>query len=155
MLTHAGQQEVASKSYQDVPPLDSEEESDLDNDPVVRGARDSTEVANHDREILDEEEERETLLVSNSKAKVSKGILGRSRSNGILAEKVQKDRTKRRRKHARRGTTDGEGKLIFEMEEGGPVSDVSSQASGSSVELDRLNGQQRPKSRVKPESPIK
>ena len=140
-------EEVAEKSRQHDPLVDSEE-SELDNDPVVRGARDSTETANHDREILDEEDERETLLASENKGKVSKGFTGTNGSNGILPKKVRKDRMTRRRRYTGRASQDGEGKLIFEMEEGGPVSDVSSEASRSSVDIDGLNEQQRPISRV-------
>lgn len=151
MASHTEHREVPKKAYQDVLPLDTEEESDLDNDPAIRGARDSSEVADHDHEILDEEEERETLLSLNSKAKVAGSIFSTRRSNGILAEKVRKDRTRRRRKHARREVTDGEGKSILQMEEGGPASDASSQASGSSGELDSFNGQQHPTSRVSPQ----
>ena len=43
---------------------------------------------------------------------------------------------------------DEEGRLMYEMEEGGPVSDISSQASGSSVELDKLGSEKQPISRV-------
>ena len=79
----AGQPKQMGMTNEDVSPLDSEDDSDLDNDPVVRTARDSTEVANHDREILDEEEEREKLLASNGKAKLSDGFFGRRRNVGL------------------------------------------------------------------------
>lgn len=148
MAAPVEQRELLEKIKQGVSPLDSDDGSDLDNDPVVRDARDSTEVANYDREVLDEEEERETLLASERKDKLSKGILGTGRSDRILGEKVRNNSTSRRQKKRRRETTDGEGKLTFEMEEGGPASDVSSQVSGSSLELDRLNGQRRPTTRV-------
>ena len=151
MATPAEQREPPEKTYQDVSPLGSDDDSDLDNDPVVRDARDSTEVANHDHGILDEEEERENLLTSDGKGKVSKGIFGTGRGDGLLAKKIRKDRAGRQRKKSRRDMRDGEGRLMFEMEEGGPASDVSSQ---SSLELDKLNGQQGPTSRVSPGSMI-
>ena len=153
MAMPAEQRERSEKTYQDVSPLNSDSESDLDNDPAVRTARDSTEVANHDREILDEEEERENLLTSNgnSKAKPSRGFFGRSRDDGAPSEKRdgrQIRRDKRRKMGGKGDTKDGDGALMFEMEEGGLRSDVSSQASSSSLELDKLNLQKRPTTRV-------
>ena len=142
------QREQMETTYQDVSPLNSGDESDLDNDPVVRTARDSTEVADHDRELLDEEEDREILLASNGKATLSEGFFGRSRNVGTPHEKAGQHRAKRRRKKRHEDMKDEEGKLMYEMEEGGPVSDVSSQASRSSSELDKLKSEKRPTSRV-------
>ena len=144
----AEQREQMEMEYQHVSPLDSGDESDLDNDLAVRTARDSTEVANHDREILDEEEEREKLLASSRKAKPSKGFFATSLNIEVPHEKAGQHQAKRRRKKKNGDIRDEEGTLMYEMEEGGPVSDISSQASGSSLELDKLNPEKRPTSRV-------
>ena len=130
-------------AYQHVPPEDSEDESDLDNDPVVRNARNSTEVANHDRGVLEEEEERENLIASKGKAKQSHGFFGGRQK---LSETSRP--AKRRRKKEYVDIKDDEGKLMHEMEEGGPTSDVSSQASRSSLEVDKFNPEKRSSSKV-------
>ncbi len=134
--------ERREEAYQDVSPLDSGDDSDLDNDPVVLNARNSTEVADHDREVLEEEEERENLLATNGKEKRSNGFFGGRRNT----ETPQP--AKRRRKKRSADVKDEEGKLMYEMEEGGPASDVSSQASRSSLEFDKLNLEKRPSSEV-------
>ena len=55
-------------------------ESDLEGDLVSQHARNSTEVAEHDHGLLDEEEEREELLATTGiKTAPSKGFFGRGR----------------------------------------------------------------------------
>ena len=143
-MTNAdGPREGQETTYQDVSPLDSGDDSDLDNDSVVRNARNSTELADHDREVLEEEEERENLLTINAKTKRPNGFFGRH------PKSEPSHSAKRRRKGGNAIVKDEEGKLMHEMEEGGPVSDVSSQASRSSLELDKFNLEKRPPSSVR------
>ena len=121
--------------YQDVSPLSSD--ADSDDEP--------SEVRNHDHELLQEDEERENLLLQGSKRASPKGFFNRaSRNNEGDGLKKQEARRKRRR----HGGTDEDGELMYEMEEGGPHSDISSQASMSSSELDKLNLAHRKPSKV-------
>ena len=145
----AEQRKVHGMAYQDVSPLDSGDESGSDTDPIVRAARDSTEVADHDRELLNEDEEREKLLASNGRLGLSDGFFGRSRNVGKSQGKAGRHRAKRRHKVGRGNMKDEEGKLMYEMEEGGTLSDVSSQASRSSVDLDKMDSARRSVSRVR------
>ena len=118
----------------------SDAESDFENDPVLQHARTSTEVADHDRGLLDEEEEREKLLATPAP---SKGLFGRRRREKNLAgielnESKQKSRRTHKTRREKKGSgKDEEGELLYEMEEGGETYDTSSQASSSSAELDK------------------
>ena len=120
----------------------SDAESDFENDPVLQHARNSTEVAEYDRGLLNEEEEREELLASPAP---SKGLFGRRRREKKLAEiELNESKRKSRRPHKTRREKKGsgkdeEGELLYEMEEGGETYDTSSQASSSSAELDKQN----------------
>ena len=124
----------------------SDSESDFETDPVSQHARNSIEIADHDRGLLDEEEEREKLLAAGGAQKsLSKGLFGTRPKDKKPAE-IALDRNKRRPRRPRknRGTKKGrgrdeEGELLYEMEEGGQTYDTSSQASSSSAELDKLN----------------
>ena len=126
--------------YEDVSPLSSDaSEIDSDDDPIARNARSSIEITKHDHELLREEEERENLLNPDKNRSTPSRFFDRTFGN--KEKRAQKERGKR--KH--HGANDEEGELMYEMEEGGPHSDVSSQASMSSIALDKLNiSRQRP-----------
>lgn len=124
----------------------SDVESDFENDPVSRHARNSTEIAEHDRGLLDEEEEREKLLTAGGAQEApSKGLFGRRRKDKKSAEIELKDnkriprRSHKTRREKKGSGKDEEGELLYEMEEGGESYDTSSQASSSSADLDKLN----------------
>ena len=119
-------------------------ESDLESDLVSQHARNSTEVAERDHGLLDEEEEREELLATTGiKTAASKGFFGRGRKGKrpveieLSAKKQQSRRPHKTRKEKKRGGKDEEGELLYEMEEGGDTYDTSSQASSSSAEIDK------------------
>ena len=141
--------------YEDVSPLTSDPESDLDNDLIAKHARNSTELAEHDREVLQEEEEREKLLTAGNAQKPSRGFFNRNPREGLptigegqgKGTRPRRQRTRRRAKQI--GSHDEEGELMYEMEEGGRRSDTSSQASSSSIELDKLNLAHSPMSKVR------
>lgn len=139
----ANDQSNAEKTYQDVSRLTSDGESDFEDDPVVRHARNSTEVADHDRGLLEEEEEREELLTTGKVQQLSKGFFGRRRKEvgpaKLEDEKSRKKARRKKRRDKKSSRHDEEGELMYEMEEGGPRSETSSQASQSSAELDKLN----------------
>ncbi|KAG8530669.1 uncharacterized protein KY384_004024 [Bacidia gigantensis] len=126
--------------HEDVSPLTSDAESE--DDPIARHARNSTEVAVHDCGILEEEEEREELLTARTETSSTPKFLSSKirdiRLNGKLGRASKRDgyRKTRREEH---GDLDENGELMYEMEEGGPHSEISSQASSSSAELDKLN----------------
>ena len=122
----------------------SDAESDLENDLVYQHARNSTEVAERDHGLLDEEEEREELLATTGiKTAPSKGFFGRGRKGKrpedieLSGKKQQSRRPHKTRKGKKRGGKDEEGELLYEMEEGGETYDTSSQASSSSAEIDK------------------
>jgi len=152
--TSSAQQGTSEKYYEDVSPLTSDADSGFEDDPVVKHARNSTEIAEHDRELLDEEDEREKLLTARSPRDTPRGFFNRRRkeehSSGtggkIYKRTTQKSRKKRRK--TKGGSHDKEGELVYEMEEGGPKSETSSQASSSSAELDKMNLAHSSRSRV-------
>ena len=124
----------------------SDAESDFEDDPISQHARNSAEKAKHDRSLLDEEEEREKLLVAGGAQEApSKGFFSRSqkdrkRAETELNENKQRPRRSHKSRRRKKGSSkDEEGVLLYEMEEGGKAYDTSSQASSSSAELDKLN----------------
>ena len=142
-------QNNSSGSYEELSPISSDDDSD--NEPLADNARSSTERAEHDHTLLEEEEEREKLLLGKHRTKpVRQGFF--SKKSGLLDNVAgrQKSRKSRRRRTGKTAT-DESGELMFEMEEGGPLtplSDISSRASASSTELDKLNLQDPHSSRV-------
>jgi len=122
----------------------SDQESDSEDDEVLQGARSSLEIAEHDRSVLKEEEEREKLLTEgDSAAKGLRRIFSGSHSNGSRVKIGRQERRRQRkqeRKAARRrrkGKNNEEGELMYEMEEGGVHDDVSSASSNDSADVDR------------------
>ena len=147
------QQEISEKSDDDGVSLASDADSNSEDDPIVRHARDSVEVAERDYEILDEEEEQEKLLAGENTKGAPAGFFGR-RHKGRQADTNKQAsrglrRSRKKRKHVRGGSHDEEGELMYEMEEGGPRSETSSLASSSSTELDKLNLKQSSMSKVR------
>ena len=141
--TPIAQERHSKETYRDD---SSDAESDFDNDPVAQHARNSTELAEHDRGLLDEEEERETLLTGGRAQKDSpKGFFGRRQKDTepsaieLNENKKRSGRARKGKRGKRRNRKDEEGELLYEMEEGGETYDASSQASSSSAELDKLN----------------
>lgn len=141
--TPTAQERDLKEGYRDE---SSNAESHYENDPISQHARSSTELAEHDRGLLDEEEEREKLLaVGGARKAPSKGFFGRRQKEKKPAEiELNENSQKPRRPHTTRREKKGsgkdeEGELLYEMEEGGETYDTSSQASSSSAELDKLN----------------
>lgn len=153
------QQETAEKVYDEVSPLSSDVESDFEDDPLVQPARNSTELAQLDRELLDEEDGREKLLIVGSTRDKPRGFFndrrndGQSKGSGGKTGKRIAHRSWKRRRKAKGSSHDGD--LMYEMEEGGPKSEISSQASSSSVELYKMDTVQSSTSKVSPAKPSK
>ena len=143
--TPAAQQRESEKDYNDEPSILSASESDFEDDLVVRLSRSSIEVVDHDRGLLEDEEEREKLLTGGSTRNTSSGFFSTRRKDERLGEDMSKHasrnarRSRKRRKNTKINRHDEDGELIYEMEEGGRISYSSSQASSSSAELDKLN----------------
>ena len=149
----AAQLDVLEKSSDDRVSMPSDADSDFEDDPIVRHDRNSAEIAERDHEILDEEEEREELLAGESTKDAPRGFFskrhkgGQADMNKQASRKLRRSRKKKR--HARGGSRDEEGELMYEMEEGGPTSETSSLASSCSTELDKLNLKQSSMSKVR------
>lgn len=114
--------------------------SDSEDEQILRNTRTSTELANHDRQILLDEEEREELLTE-KRSKSGRSFLNRigrsdSRSHGHAGRAIR-PRAHKARKRKGSGTNEGAGELLYDMEEGGPKEEISSQASSSSIEVDQ------------------
>ena len=143
------------KSDDNAASITSDADSDFEGDPGVRDARDSAELAENDCEVLKEEKEREKLLTGKSKRAAPPGFFKKKRMDerldgevGIVTTKTPR-RSQKRRRHTRVGRDNEEGRLMYEMEEGGPRSDTSSLASSSSTALDELNTRQSSISKVR------
>ncbi|KAI9819589.1 MAG: ectonucleotide pyrophosphatase phosphodiesterase [Pycnora praestabilis] len=129
----------------------SDQDSDPNDDEVLQGARDSREIARYDRTVLEEEEERDKLLLGGSARAGLRRIFsgGHGNSSSVKIGKREQRKQKRKEKRAtmrerKRAKKDklmagnGEnGELMFEMEEGGLRSDESSESSGASSDIDR------------------
>ncbi|KAL8816344.1 MAG: hypothetical protein Q9223_004627 [Gallowayella weberi] len=121
------------KSHPDYNGLDS----DSDDDGVSKETFNSVELADHDRQLLLEEDEREELLTS------GRPVGRRSFFDGSEDKSLDREQwISRQRSHkARRrkkGKNNDQGELLYKMESGDVKDDSSSQASSSSTELDQL-----------------
>ncbi|KAL8915741.1 MAG: hypothetical protein Q9172_006705 [Xanthocarpia lactea] len=125
--------------------------SESEDDRILREAYNSIELANHDRQVLLEEQDREELLIANLPIG-QRSLFSRAKDNSWGTDHVQKSPRQRSHKARKRKydtTKDEEGKLLYRME-AGKMYDSSSQAS-SSTELDNLPSKEtRPKHRALP-----
>jgi hypothetical protein len=118
----------------------SEQDSDSEDDLVVHGAQSSLEVAEHDRQVLEEEEEREKLLVGEPKGVRKLFSLGNTSHTKIgkhhrkkqrrREKREEKEEKRRRQRERRRGGVEEEGELMYELEEG---VDTGSSSGDSSI----------------------
>lgn len=109
----------------------SEQDSDSEDDEYLRHPRSTLELAQHDRSVLDEEDEMEKLLT-----RPPAGLRRILSPNGSSVRIGRKERRRARReaRQARRERVSEEGELMYEMEEG--LGDDDSLMSGSSVDWD-------------------
>jgi len=92
----------------------------------------------HDCGILENEEQEEKLLLEESQngrpgASIKRGLI----NTGRRERRRTLRRQQRNRKRKEDGSMDAEGKLMYEMEEGGSKDDANSKSSSSSLDLDR------------------
>ncbi|KAL4786265.1 alkaline-phosphatase-like protein [Aspergillus varians] len=118
----------------------SEQESDSEDDEFLARSRTTLELAEHDRAVLDDEEETEKLLTRSGPTHDLRRLFSPNRSNVRIGKKEEARRQRRKEKkdarRARREQRHAHGdEEMYEMEEGHP-GDESSLLSTSSSELD-------------------
>lgn len=126
------------------PPLQSSDasESEFSDDDTADGPRTSTDIRQHDRSIIEGEEEVEKLLAGKDESSGLKKMFRRKDSSGNevkISDKERRQYKKEARREARHSRKkkrkEEESELMYEMEEGGPKD--SSDSSGNSSEIDR------------------
>jgi hypothetical protein len=110
----------------------SEQDSDSDDDALLDQVRSTLEIAEHDRAVLEEEEELENLLTRRGAGHGLRRMFSPS-GGSVRIGKAKKERRPRRGSRRERVSEDGE--LMYEMEEG-IGDDNASLLSGSSLDLD-------------------
>ncbi|EQL37463.1 ectonucleotide pyrophosphatase/phosphodiesterase family member 1/3, variant 1 [Blastomyces dermatitidis ATCC 26199] len=117
----------------------SDQDSDSEDDELVKGSRTTLELSQHDRTVLEEEEERERLLVKKSPTHGLRRIFGHENGNSVRIGKQERRRQRRLQRRAERiksmGDKGEEEGLMFEMEEGTFHDDASSDSSAASSDL--------------------
>jgi hypothetical protein len=104
--------------------------------------RPSAEMAPHDREILEEEEERENLLSRGGSAGKFPALFRPSKDNrdAVKIGALERKRLRREARRERKGARNGESsELMYEMEEGVGQSDSDLSRDSSLSDQQRLN----------------
>ncbi|PYI28720.1 nucleotide pyrophosphatase family protein [Aspergillus indologenus CBS 114.80] len=117
----------------------SEQDSDSEDDEFLRRSRTTLELAEHDRTVLDDEEETEKLLTRSGPTHGLRRIFSPNSSSVRIGKQERRRQRRQARKDARRGRLGNSresAEMLFEMEEGHP-DDESSLLSSSSSDLDR------------------
>lgn len=112
----------------------SEQDSDSDDDEFLRHPRSTLELSQHDRSVLEDEDELEKLLTRTGPALGLRRIFSPNGSS-VRIGKRERRRARREARLSRRERVSEEGELMYEMEEGLGDDDNSSLMSGSSVDL--------------------
>ncbi|PGH05900.1 hypothetical protein GX51_02681 [Blastomyces parvus] len=117
----------------------SDQDSDSEDDELVKGSRTTLELSQHDRTVLEEEEERERLLVKKTSTHGLRRIFGHENASSVRIGRQERRRQRRLQRRADRiqrmddkGEEEG---LMFEMEEGTFHDDASSESSAGSSDL--------------------
>lgn len=125
----------------------SDQDSDSEDDELIKGSRTTLELSQHDRTVLEEEEERERLLVKKSPTDGLRRIFGHENGSSVRIGKRERRRQRRLQRRAeqikRMGDKGEEEGLMFEMEEGTFHDDASSQSSGTSSDLVHVTSDSR------------
>jgi len=125
------------------PPMDHQDDSEAESVETIQDTRTSTNIRRHDKEILDNEEEVEKLLVGTQKPVGIRGLFRRNEEQGTevrisnrerrqLKKEARRDGRRKKRRRKKRGE---ESELMYEMEEGGHRD--SGESSGNSSDVDR------------------
>ncbi|KKZ67479.1 ectonucleotide pyrophosphatase/phosphodiesterase family member 1/3 [[Emmonsia] crescens] len=125
----------------------SDQDSDSEDDELIKGSRTTLELSQHDRTVLEEEEERERLLVKKRPTDGLRRIFGHENGSSVRIGKRERRRQRRLQRRAERikrmGDKGEEEGLMFEMEEGTFHDDASSQSSGTSSDLVHVTSDSR------------
>ncbi|CAI7591907.1 unnamed protein product [Penicillium glandicola] len=113
----------------------SEQDSDSDDDALLEQNRSTLEIAEHDRAVLEDEEELEKLLIRRGTGHGLRRIFS---PNGSTVKIGKTKSLRRQRRGSRRERVSEDGELMYEMEEG-VGDDNASLLSGSSLDLDGKN----------------
>ncbi|KAL4947482.1 alkaline-phosphatase-like protein [Aspergillus filifer] len=118
----------------------SEQDSDSEDDEFLARSRTTLELAEHDRTVLDDEEELEKLLTRSGPTHDIRRLFSPNRSNVRIGKREQARRQRRKeekaaRKARREKRREQDDEEMYEMEEGHPE-DESSLLSASSSDLD-------------------
>ncbi|KAJ5085170.1 Type I phosphodiesterase/nucleotide pyrophosphatase/phosphate transferase [Penicillium argentinense] len=111
----------------------SEQDSDSEDDEFLRHPRSTLELNNHDRAVLDDEDELEKLLTRRGPAHGLRRMFSPNGSSVRIGKKERR-RARREARQSRRERVSEEGELMYEMEEG-IGDDTDSLMSGSSWDL--------------------
>ena len=111
----------------------SDQESDSDDDALLDQNRSTLELAEHDRAVLEDEEELENLLIRRGTGQGLRRIFS---PNGSTVKIGRTKKERRRRRGSRRERVSEDGELMYEMEEG-IGDDNASLLSGSSLDSGR------------------
>lgn len=115
----------------------SEQDSDSDDDEFLRNSRTTLELAEHDRAVLDDEEETEKLLTRGGPTHGIRRLFSPNRSAVRIGKQDrQQGRKTKKTRRGRQGKRQKPSDVMFEMEEGHREDD-SSLLSASSSDLDR------------------
>lgn len=106
----------------------SEQDSDSEDDEFLRASRTSLELAEYDRTVLDEEDEREKLLTRSGPTQGLRRIFSPISAGGGSVKIGKRERRRRReerekRRQRRKEHMSEEGELMYEMEEGDEYED--------------------------------
>ncbi|CEJ57658.1 hypothetical protein PMG11_06344 [Penicillium brasilianum] len=111
----------------------SEQDSDSDDDAFLRHPRSTLELSQHDRSVLEDEDELEKLLTRRGPAHGLRRIFSPN-GNSVRIGKRERRRARKEARLSRRERVSEEGELMYEMEEGLGDDETSSLMSGSSMD---------------------
>ncbi|KAF7716608.1 Uncharacterized protein PECH_004419 [Penicillium ucsense] len=109
----------------------SEQDSDSDDDELLRQPRSTLELSQYDRSVLEDEDELEKLLTRSGPAQGLRRIFSPS-GTSVRIGKKERRRARREARLSRRERVSEEGELMYEMEEGLGDDETSSLVSGGS-----------------------
>jgi hypothetical protein len=109
----------------------SEQDSDSDDDALLHQNRSTLELAEHDRAVLEDEEELENLLTRRGSRAIRR--IFSPHEGSVTIGKTKRERRPRRGSRRERVSEDGE--LMYEMEEG-IGDDNASLLSGSTLDTE-------------------
>lgn len=96
----------------------SEQDSDSEDDQYLSKSRTTVELAQHDRAVLEDEEELEKLLTRSSPARGLRRIFSPNASSVRIGKRNRRDEKRADKRNRRYDPAGEDGELMYEMEEG-------------------------------------